>query len=432
MLMVTDTSRYWTEDEERVIYNNDDLNHIDDPLTHKELLRCFNEEQKQTDLRIFSSHISSPAIRGNYILPPKGLTTNIKLPEDIQEESFGLYGEPKHKIIDAVERTAEGYRLNESVNYHTNSYQSKLPFKQKFKFIQHPPYLISNDYVTSPLAISLSNLLLKEYKDTADYIDSYRLPIALTASPQVILNNATNHIIKDIVTSPTPNHIHLYTTKLAFANDYKESNLDASLEYLNSKPIEYFDYKETIDQDLITLVTASPYQSIRPPSYQRAHASPLKDLNGNFRYRFINPKSITEEHPIHPPKDSNLKYGIICHECYSLLSPDTHLTCDHIKLTVNNFKSYLPKRKPLKQSLRTTTKYDYMYKETESHKSIYTLYLDTINPPKYSVHYFKTLPLNTPPESLIDYITSISPNLLPLYTNISIPIHSTLQEPIQG
>ena len=179
-------------------------------------------------------------------------------------------------------------------------------------------------------------------------------------------------------------------------------------------------------------MTASPYQSIRPPLYHRAHCSPLKDTNGNFRYRFINPSNIHDNHPSHPSKPTDLAYGIICHECYTLLSKDTTLACDHIKLTIDNFKTYLPKRKPLKQDIRLTTRYDYMFDNRESHKSIYTIYLDILNPPLYSVHYYHTLPKDRTTESLIEYITSVSPSLLPLYTNISVPIHSTLQEPSQG
>lgn len=432
LLMITDTSRYWTEDEERVIYDNDSLNHIDDPLTHKELLRSFNEEQRQTDLKIFSSHLSYTAIEGNTIFPSTGLAGSIKLPEDIQEESFGLYGEPKHQIHTAVERTLTGYNLDTSINYHTNTYQYKMIFNKKFKYTQHSPYLLANDYVTSPFHIELANLLLKEYKLDITEEDAYKLPILLSSSPQVTLNVATSHLIKDIVTSPSPNHLHIYTTKLSFYKDYKESNLTTSLDYLTDTPTDYFDFKDSVDISLTTLVTASPYQSIRPPSYLRAYASPLKDTHGNFRYRFINPKHITDSHKEHTPKPTNLSYGIICHECYSLLSSDTHLTCPHIKLKINNFKNYLTKRKPLKEQLRTHTKYDYMYKPTEAHKTIYTIFLDTLSPPSYSIHYYHTLPSNSTPESLIDYIISISPNLLPLYTNISIPIHSTLQEPTQG
>ena len=116
-----------------------------------------------------------------------------------------------------------------------------------------------------------------------------------------------------------------------------------------------------------------------------------------------------------------------------MLSPDTVLSCEHIKLKVSS-TSYSLNRLPSpetikyqKDLLRFTTKYDYKFKEC--HKDIYTIYTNTSAPYNFTLHYYHKLPMERTNQSLVKYITSVSPNILPLYTNFSIPIDANLQEP---
>jgi len=473
MVMITDTSRYLSDshinelmgypsndEPEDTRYTNLKDNHDDDfnISTNKELLRISKTEQailKDIETHI-SKHLKEEDKETSVQLP----TTTIQANCNIDEVNTGINGEAK-------------CLLTQSEVDNLNSTSRKLPFKNYhslpfFKYVETgygaiklniPSLYQKFNFHTSKLYTLISNKLLTYYSSsylTDEVYDKHpsledkrnvflSLPLFLSTNLNVVLNKL----------------FHTPTKKYSFFNP--KTNITSTIVYKDHLKGQE-KYKSFFNKDNNEYITYTYHKITKPHFYERAFNAKLfnkhnvlnfipdDDLRNNIQ-QSLKRDNVIPKCTISEVADRNreIKLAIVCPKCNTLLSKDTTLECPHITLKVSPIVSHLQHRKPkkhnkfpmvypftlmdtslesfenelttFKDKVKTTTKYDYLYKTSQTFKDIYTIYIDQTDDSlnDFSIHIYNHLTLKEIDIPLYEYITKVSPNIKPLFTHFKLP-----------
>ena len=305
LITVVDTSRYLEPEVERTVYNSDELNHLDDPRTYKELLRHNSREYKH-DAEILKKYVSTAFTPTDIERTLSGLNTRLFLIENVKEIYFGIYGRTWSEDIKGI------FRSGLSTRYLT-------PYISRYKAKRNKDKIL---YHFIPQPVKFNNELIKAFNLPTS------TPPEILFQTSLILNATTNYVHqvgnKHV---KIPNLTLPYTTDMTLASNYKPN-----------KDGEYY----------------LPYLVTRPKLYERALGSPLVDNRGMLRYAIYHAKPFKPAYFSDMYEDDTYYFGIRCRKCNTFLTPHTVQSCSHIKI-----KSVLQSKRivPLKGTLKPVTLY---------------------------------------------------------------------------
>lgn len=295
LISVVDTSRYIEPNIERVIYNSDELNHVDDPRTYKELLRLnVTEYRHDADIlkRFTSKNIDPLDIERTL----SRLALRVFISENVQEEYFGFYGKSWSENHRGV--LTGGIPTREITPYFSYYKSRNKKMKYLYHFTQHP--------------VKYNHELLKALNPPSNL--SNKQLVALS----VMLNCTPNYIH---TLHPTMEN-YPYTTDITKFSNYRPNKENRF--YL-------------------------PYLVARPKLYERALGSPILDNNMKLRYAMYNVKRL--KHEVISYKEDTYYFGIRCLKCNVFLTPHTVSSCPHMKLksTLLSKRTFTPPNVKQKQ-----------------------------------------------------------------------------------
>jgi hypothetical protein len=433
MVMVTDTSRFITEDRLNTLYESQNEPTIN---TSKELLRLSKTEQGILNRIKSSIKKSLKKIDKEAPIPPN--YNLIKVYEDVSNTNTGLY-ESKGNIITVDHlRDISLTSTLPFINYHSLPYKAAVSNGFNRSYIKHPAYYQKYSYTTKRLPVAVSNLMYSEIlsnyfnENTPSIIDKTYYLLSLPLSFSTNLNVMLNRFIE------LPDYSIAYTNH--------KTQLTSVLEYTSSLTNKD-KYTSEFNKETNTYTTKVYHKIGLPYLYERAFNAPLfTGDNLNYQIDIKLPTTNTFVPTLESTVNSKdaIKYAFICLKCNAMLSDDTTQECPHIKLKVIKFRTSLQHRKPNRhlkfpmvkpftissnptqeflndlnkyKAVKTTTKYDYLFKDT--FKYFYTLYLDTTLESHFTVHTYTTKDIET--VTLMEYITSVSKDITPLFTNFNLP-----------
>lgn len=473
LIAIYDTSRDITEDNERAIYKAGDLNHIDDPLTNKELLRPSLSDES-IDINLLTSYITSRYQAGDTHKQYGALAGHIYSPTNIEELHTSLYGRAwsddfgsvfkksilnNHVVVGVSMPYYHSYFIKKTDRYDNTIYLKHPSYFMRYNLSQHT--YLAKTYLDMYNKVNLELLEDSTFTETHAVnlnilfnTDPNKIPILFNDSKHDVLSigakTLSNYINKEI------NHKVIYTTDLSLLANYKPS----STFYL-------------------------PYNIVRPPIFLKAVGSPLQDKNKKLRYRF--PPNTYERFIPKAPRgkaSSLTPYpAVVCKKCNTYLSIHTVKTCEckaisinaqlvssrtpkvHSCGTIKNISVNITKLPPqLKDKLKAFTNKDviksknkymygqnkklfYMSKYRPASYYSYTsaikyqhefnsyvkyhveVYQDSTSPHGFTYHtYNYSSKLQQQQPSTLG-IFNVTPNILPLYTSFSFPVPTTLKEP---
>ena len=464
LISIMDSSRYLSEDNERTIYNHDDMNHLDDPLTSKELLWQTSPEQ-EIDQKILTTYIDKQIERGNTFESYARFAGYFFVTKNVETEHFALYGRTWSDYFTSI------FKKGVLNTYTIPNTITKLPYSvptvkrltgtRQVKYIYHQPYTLTHNlYQHTHLLYTYLNKYqqynIEEQEDSSfTYNNINTLNLMMNSSP-----NVTANTIRPFVYKPQTflNNKVIYTTDYSKIRGYKPTNNEMYV----------------------------PYNIVRPAIYNRAFCSPLQDKNNMLRYRFP-PNTYTKLKPTqYLPIRANHPYpAILCTKCQTLLSKHTVTQCkckavritfniyhiaqeNHKDIQIKNIKINLDKLKDTKLTnkikqvlditdnaksiLKSKQQYAYgkvsnlLYKSTlPKHHNVYTssikhshqfsstnkghieVFTDSKDDIQLHLYNYSNKLLKQQPST--KGMFNFTPNVLPLYVQFTLPIHCTSQEP---
>jgi hypothetical protein len=463
LVSIMDSSRYLSEDNERTIYNHDDMNHLDDPLTSKELLWQTSSEQK-IDQKILATYIDKQIEKGNTFEPYTRLAGYFFVTEDVETKHSTLYGRTWSDYFTSI------FKKGVLNTYTIPNKITKLPYSiptvkrltktQQVKYIYHPPYTLTHNlYQHTHLLRTYLNKYqqynTEEQEDSSfTYNNINTLNLMMNSSP-----NVTANMIRPFIYEPQTFH----NNKVIYTTDYSKIR----------------GYKPTNNEMYV------PYNIVRPAIYNRAFGSPLQDKNNVLRYRFpLNTYTRLKSTQYLPVRVNHPYPAILCTKCQTLLSKHTVTQCkckavriifniyqvtqeNHKDVQIKNININLDKLKDTKlankikqilniadntKSIKSKQQYAYgkvsnlFYKSAlPKHHNIYTssikythrfsssnkghieVFTDSKDDIQLHLYNYSDKLLKQQPST--KGMFNFTPNVLPLYVQFTLPIHCTSQEP---
>jgi len=426
--------------------------------SNKELLRISKTEQ--AILEDIEAHITSYFKKEDKETSISLPTTTIQANCNIDEVNTGINGEAECLLtqneVDSLNSTSRKLPFK---NYHSLPFFKYVetgygPIKlnipslyQKFNFHTNKLYtLISNKLLTYYSKVYLTDEVYDKHPLLEDKRNVFlSLPLFLSTNLNVVLNKL----------------FHTPTKKYSFFNP--KTNITSTIIYKDHLKGQE-KYKSFFDKDSNEYITYTYHKITKPHFYERAFNAKLfnshnilnfipdDDLRNNIQQSLkrdnVIPKCTISEVA---NRNREIKLAIVCPKCHTLLSQDTTLKCPHITLKVSPIVSHLQHRKPknhnkfpmvvpfilmdasresfenelitFKDKVKTTTKYDYLYKTSQTFKDIYTIYIDQTDDSlnDLSIHIYNHLTLKEIDIPLYEYITKVSPNIKPLFTHFKLP-----------
>ena len=470
LVMITDTSRYLSEDKLNVLYDDTSETHL---ATQKELLRIPKEEQKLIE--------DTKAILEERL---KGLSKNNKFSfieytctklKDIKDIIIGLYGEEEYRT----------YVTSNTYNIYKYPYNAVIKGYTKFN-VEIPSLSTLYNYKPSTLSIAfmsfIQNYLPTKYdKESFKYMTSLNLNTLLNRLIQKLKSNLIGKHLKD-----GNNYDDLKNKEVTFYNP----NTDITSKIVYKSILKSKEHYHSFFNKSTNTYTTYCYERFMKPYFHELPYAFNKYINDDLTLNFIKNRPLTPCQAVPSPKKSNFTFGVRCLKCNAFLSDKTTLKCQHITITIDTYKKTFKKRKPMKYnrhpmvqpftlfkdpsqkllkelqdapshkhkySIKTSTQYDYLFKDT--FKDIITIYIDQTDAHDVFELYITTTDitamdidntlsnssntlsnssntLSNPYETLnssydfinANFINANFINVTPLYTNFSLPIVTT-QEP---
>lgn len=451
LIMITDTSRYLSPDNERFIYNQSDFHHLDDPLTNKELLRQdITKTNKEFSIETISvqRYFDSKIQAGCTLVPPTGSARYITTYKSIEESHTGLYGGTWNKYFGTVcKESILGYEFITPTIDNKLTYSTILRNRfDKQVFYSHMNYHIKHN-TTTPTNLAQGYLLSYNNSTNKESIGNNTWVQAQVYLLAPLLYNNSNMIHK-FIKDYHLNHTTIETTTLTYttnSNHYK--NYEAQNNHIYT-----------------------PYHITRPPIYYRGLSSPIQDFNQKLRYTFPNNTYI--KFPSTTSKYDTTFPAVYCNKCHTFLSQHTTLSCEckditidvkttsmtkrtskvklkHITINPNipeylankvnsltssttsrlkyahgQTKSLYPNSSKNRQLYRYTSSIKYQHKFYQTTKAVLQIF--QTQEANYSIHLYNySDKLTNRPHNLFN----ITPDISPLYTSFNFPLPNTTQEP---